>query len=152
MGPAKFSSGRGLMGVLCTAIIGKNNKPLVMHCLRSCADLKFDYLVYAALDTIEDKIAVSKRQAQPSTPSEMYFGFLYPSEDKKLYGYVTNTNIKFVVVAEDADTREQDIRLFFKRLHALYVETAMNPFFVPDQPIKSVRFLSKLNAMVKAIS
>lgn len=140
------------MGVTGVAIIGKNNKPLVMHFVRPVTDLRFDYLLYASLDIIEDKIAQAKRQPTTSPGADAYFGFLFPSEDKRLYGYVTNTFVKFIAIVDDTDVREQDLRMFFKRLHGLFVEVSSNPFFIPDQPITSSKFNSKLAAIVKSMA
>ena len=42
---------------------------------------------------------------------DMYLGSLFSMEETTVYGYVTNTNIKFIVVTEGTLTsREQDLR------------------------------------------
>lgn len=51
----------------------------------------------------------------------MWVGLLCPVEDLRVYGYLTNTNIKFMSVIEDSDemggqyqqAREAELRSFF---------------------------------------
>jgi hypothetical protein len=52
----------------------------------------------------------------------MWVGLLCPVEDLRVYGYLTNTNIKLMCVVEDSDemgvgqfqqTREAELRSFF---------------------------------------
>jgi hypothetical protein len=51
----------------------------------------------------------------------MWVGLLCPVEDLRVYGYLTNTSIKFMCVIEDSDemggqnqqTREAELRSFF---------------------------------------
>eukprot|EP00300_Choanocystis_sp_HF-7_P030694 c39592_g1_i1.p1 GENE.c39592_g1_i1~~c39592_g1_i1.p1 ORF type:complete len:159 (+),score=30.55 c39592_g1_i1:47-478(+) len=140
----------------CVAVIGKENQPLFIHTVRpppeSADSLMYEFLVYAALDTIEDKIAISKKPGPTSDPTDTYLGFLYPTEDMKLYGSVTNTGLKFIVAVDGGLVRETELKMFFKRLQQLYVETISNPFFTPGRPIGSKRFIEKLNLLVKPLS
>lgn len=41
-------------------------------------------------------------------PRDLYLGLLYPTEDYKVYGYVTNTKVKFVIVVESSNTQLRD--------------------------------------------
>jgi hypothetical protein len=45
------------------------------------------------------------------TGSERYLGLLFPTEDYKVYAYITNTRIKFVLVIDDTCTaKDSEIR------------------------------------------
>ena len=47
--------------------------------------------VHTSLDVVEEKIAAGTKNASDSR--ELYLGLLYPTEDYKVYGYVTNTKV-----------------------------------------------------------
>ncbi len=46
-------------------------------------------------------------------PREHYLGLLYPSEEFKVYGYATNTRVKFIIVTENTtiQSRDTDIKM-----------------------------------------
>jgi len=75
-----------------------------------------------------------------TTASEMYLGLLYPTDQYQVFGYVTNTKTKLVIVTDDVDVKDLDIKSLCKRLHALYVDAVSNPFHVPGEPFRSARF------------
>ncbi|GJP84785.1 hypothetical protein CLOP_g14840, partial [Closterium sp. NIES-67] len=68
------------------------------------------------------------------------------------YGYVSNTQIKFIIVVDGLDLRESDIRNFFKRLHSAYVDATSNPFHVPGKRITSPAFAERVGALVHSVS
>jgi hypothetical protein len=45
-----------------------------------------------------------------SSAGELFLGLLCPIEDYKVYGYITNTKIKFICVTEDANMRDSDVK------------------------------------------
>lgn len=53
-----------------------------------------------------------------------------------MFGYITNTKIKFVVVVQE-NAGDVNLRQWFRDLHGLYISTLCNPFF---------QFNSSLNA------
>jgi len=84
-------------------------------------------------------------------PRELYLGLLYPTEDYKVYGYVTNTKIKFVIIVESINTtlRDNDIRMMFRKMHSLYVSMLSNPFYMPGEIIKSKQFQNGVALLMK---
>jgi hypothetical protein len=42
--------------------------------------------------------------------NETYLGLLYPTEDYRVFGYLSNTKIKFILVTTDQDVRDADVR------------------------------------------
>ncbi|MBA0845081.1 hypothetical protein Goarm_022124 [Gossypium armourianum] len=44
------------------------------------------------------------------TLNETFLGLLYPTENYKVYGYLTNTKVKFILVTTDLDVRDADVR------------------------------------------
>ena len=57
---------------------------------------------------------------------------LLPVEETRVYGYLTNTNIKFVLITEDDGPNNAvvstEIQRLFGEIHELYVQEIMNPF------------------------
>ena len=41
---------------------------------------------------------------------DMYLGFLGPIEDYRVYGYVTNTGIKFILVLQEGPVKENVVK------------------------------------------
>ncbi|CAL8072573.1 unnamed protein product [Calicophoron daubneyi] len=137
----------------CIAVISDTNQLLYLR-TADCPDpLFYHFKVHAALDVIEDKLTKRGVSGNPShEQTEQYLGLLYPMEDHRLYGYVTNTQIKFVIIQESQrpifspDTqittpqamqhhRDVEVRSLFQRLHMAYVELVSCPFYTPRTPI-----------------
>lgn len=57
----------------------------------------------------------------------------------QVFGYVTNTRIKFIIIVDSSTTslRDNETRQMFRRLHLAYTNAIANPFYVPGQQIKS---------------
>ncbi|KAL5102969.1 Trafficking protein particle complex subunit 2-like protein [Taenia crassiceps] len=76
-----------------------------------------------------------------------YLGLLYPIDDHYVYGYVTNTNIKFILVQEvhpavndllksNAVAQvDSQMKKIFETLRDAYVELVSSPFYIPNTPI-----------------
>lgn len=76
----------------------------------------------------------------PTTDRDMFLGLLFPSDEHRLYGYVTSTNIKFVLVVGDPNIADRKIREIFKTLHDYYIKLVCNPFYTAGAAIESRRF------------
>eukprot|EP01095_Lingulamoeba_sp_RSL-Kostka_P011788 TRINITY_DN4579_c5_g1_i1.p1 TRINITY_DN4579_c5_g1~~TRINITY_DN4579_c5_g1_i1.p1 ORF type:complete len:135 (+),score=10.79 TRINITY_DN4579_c5_g1_i1:52-456(+) len=127
--------------IVCVAIIDKNNNPLFIKSFNSQTNiLQFHYIVHSSLDIFENK----EREGQINS----YLGMLYPTEDYKVYGYVTNTKIKFVIVIDDVEVKDPEIRIFFEKLHILYVRNVCNPFYTISKEITSENFKEKVMELV----
>ncbi|XP_049834257.1 trafficking protein particle complex subunit 2-like protein isoform X1 [Schistocerca gregaria] len=95
---------------VCVAIIGKDNSPKYISCLNPELELQFHYKVHTSLDVVEEKLtSVGKTTADVR---ELYLGLLYSTEEHKIFGYVTNTKIKFIIVVESSNTllRDNEVR------------------------------------------
>jgi hypothetical protein len=86
----------------------------------------------------------------------MYLGLLYALEDLMVYGYVTNTKIKFIVVLGITDTavRDVDMRILMRRLHAAYSAWVCNPFMHLDSAklIRAPLFDQAIDHLVKQLA
>nr|XP_054769489.1 trafficking protein particle complex subunit 2-like protein [Lytechinus pictus] len=134
---------------VCVAVIAKENYPLYIRTIPTENELKFHYTVHTCLDVIEEKVSSVGKSS--TDLRELYLGLLYPTEDYKVYGYVTNTKVKFVIVVESSNTqmRDNEIRNMFKTLHNAYVDMLCNPFYTPGENVKSRAFDSTVNQMMK---
>lgn len=134
---------------VCVAVIAKENYPLYIKASSADSELKFYYTVHTSLDVIEEKVSSSGKNANELR--ELYLGLLYPTEDYKVYGYVTNTKIKFVIVVESSNTtlRDNEIRSMFRKLHNAYVDMLCNPFYIPGENITSKSFNNTVISMMQ---
>ena len=64
--------------------------------------------------------------------ADCYLGLLYPIEELRVYGYQSNSRIKLIVVLDEDEVKDAEMKALFRRLHALYVDTVSNPFISPD--------------------
>ncbi|KAJ1083965.1 hypothetical protein NDU88_004120 [Pleurodeles waltl] len=133
---------------VCIAVIAKENYPLYIRSIPVENELKFHYTVHTSLDVVDEKIsAMGKALADQR---ELYLGLLYPTEDYKVYGYVTNSKVKFVMVVDSSNTalRDNEIRSMFRKLHNSYTDVMCNPFYNPGDPIQSRAFDSMVTSMM----
>lgn len=56
-------------------------------------------------------IAVAAPRKTPGEVFDTYLGMLYPTEDYKVYGYISNTRIKFVLVVDELLQKEDEVRM-----------------------------------------
>ena len=148
------------MPVAGVALLGKENNPLYIRAFGPHDQLRFHFIVHTALDFIEEKVAAQRSQAGIVPPQQAaagaskqdyYLGLLYPIEDLRAYGYLTNCRIKLVLVVDDEEVREGEVKSLFRRLHALYVDTVSNPFHAPDSDLDAcASFRRQVERLVEA--
>ncbi|XP_057569280.1 trafficking protein particle complex subunit 2-like protein isoform X2 [Hippopotamus amphibius kiboko] len=122
---------------VCVAVIAKENYPLYIRSVPAENELKFHYMVHTSLDVVDEKISAMGKALVDQR--ELYLGLLYPTEDYKVYGYVTNSKVKFVMVVDSSNTalRDNEIRSMFRKLHNSYTDVMCNPFYNPGDRIQS---------------
>ncbi|RIA83791.1 Sedlin [Glomus cerebriforme] len=128
------------------AIIGKQNNPLyiknfsVFH-----PDLKYHYIAHTSCDVIDERVGAAGPEA-----ADTYLGLLYAMEDLDVYGYVTNTRVKFVVVLSVTNPVKNTVmKNLFKKIHNVYINQVCNPFYNLDgkKSIVSKRFVAAIDAI-----
>jgi len=135
---------------VCVAVIGKDNSPLYIKCTNPDQELAFHYSLHTSLDVVEEKIAITGQSAKTAADNrELYLGSLYSTEHQKVFGYVTNTKIKFIIIVDSSSTslRDNETRQMFRRLHTAYTNVMANPFYTPGNRIQS----NKFDTVVKSI-
>ncbi|CAL9197741.1 unnamed protein product [Musa hybrid cultivar] len=129
---------------------GKNN-PLYLQSFTEADDaLKLHHIVHCSLDVIDERVNNPKRSVL--TLNETFLGLLFPTESYKVFGYLTNTKVKFIMVTTDLDVKDADVRSFFRRFHAAYVDAVSNPFHVPGKKIASRIFAGRVSGIVKTFA
>jgi len=134
----------GSSAVAAVAVIGKQNNPLFLQHFTDADELKFHYIVHTSLDIVEE------RASRGSTADDMFLGLLCPIEDYRVYGFITNTQVKLIVVLEEVAVavREAEVKIFMERFHRLYVDTMSNPFVEIGAKITSKQFKAGLQQLL----
>ena len=138
---------------VCVGVIAKENYPLFIRCASNIQEeTKFHFTLHTSLDVIEEKINSTGKTSSVAAQDlrEFYLGQLYPAEDYRIYGYVTNTKVKFILIVEASNTqlRDNDIRSMFRRLHNGYTDVVCNPFYTPGDEIKSKSFENIVSTII----
>ena len=130
--------------------------------------LQHQFIIHAALDRFEELTGPSSggRWRTPGAVgnNSMWVGLLCSMEDLRVYGYQTNTGIKFLVLVEDEDeyggdidpkqiaARDKDLKAFMVVLHDLFVEYTLNPFSKLRGKISSRKFDDGVRKCVLALN
>ena len=120
------------------------NNPLYIKAYGQHDQLRFHFIVHTSLDFLEEKVA-AQTQGSASIPTaatskhDSYLGLLYPIEELRVYGYLTNCRIKLLAVLDDDEVKDAEMKALFRRLHALYVDTTSNPFHSPETELMSIQ-------------
>eukprot|EP00038_Savillea_parva_P019277 m.27000 g.27000 ORF g.27000 m.27000 type:complete len:140 (+) comp4365_c0_seq1:353-772(+) len=123
----------------CVTVIGQKNNPLYIRTAEPDRNLRLQHAVYSSLDVIDEKIGATASKSS-SSDRDKFLGLLFPADEHRLYGYVTSTNIKLVLVVCDPSALETDIKKLFRTIHDAYISLVSNPFYKPDSVIESTRF------------
>ncbi|XP_075521017.1 uncharacterized protein LOC142554215 isoform X1 [Primulina tabacum] len=135
--------------IVCVAVVGHQNNPLYIQSFTEADDaLKLHHIVHCSLDVVDERVNNPKKAAP--TLNETFLGLLYPTENYKVYGYLTNTKVKFILVTTDLDVCDADVRNFFRRFHTAYFDVVSNPFHVPGKKITSKIFAERVSTIVKS--
>jgi hypothetical protein len=124
------------------AIVSTANSPLLIRTSLDDIDkeeaTRLVYLLHASLDIVDEK-------TEQPTSRDNFLGILYQCEQFRIYGMVSTTKVKILLMLSlkmnyGLLPRENDIRLMLKNIHKAYIDaTAMNPFYKPLQPVESKR-------------
>jgi hypothetical protein len=123
---------------------------------------RHQFIMHAALDRFEQLAGPPPgfgwRKPGAIGVDGMFVGLLYPVEDMRVYGYVTTTRIKFVLVVEDdalpemQSSIDNEIKALMSKIHELYIEDLLNPFKDIGSAIVSKRFEDRVQRFVTAFN
>eukprot|EP01024_Parvocaulis_polyphysoides_P032167 TRINITY_DN28886_c0_g1_i1.p1 TRINITY_DN28886_c0_g1~~TRINITY_DN28886_c0_g1_i1.p1 ORF type:complete len:160 (-),score=18.75 TRINITY_DN28886_c0_g1_i1:234-662(-) len=136
--------------IVCVGIVGAKNNPLYLRSFeddQNQDDLKFHYIIHCALDSVDDRASVKTALASRDG-SGSYLGLLYPIENLRVYGFISKTKVKYFVVENDPQVKD-DLQAVFHQIHAAYVDTVCNPFYTLNTVIQSAKFDLRIANIVK---
>uniref|UniRef100_A0A7S3JXJ4 Trafficking protein particle complex subunit 2-like protein n=1 Tax=Aureoumbra lagunensis TaxID=44058 RepID=A0A7S3JXJ4_9STRA len=148
--PPSASSTRGGRSSVAAAIcvLGKKNNPIFLRCIEAYDEKRmyFESLVFCSMDIVDECI---ERKAHVH---DRYLGFLCPIDEYQVFGYMTSTHIKFMVILFDENlVQESDLREFFRQAHNAYIAHMLNPFNPIDaDQISSQRFITSIDNAVES--
>ena len=93
--------------------------------------------------------AATKSKTAPIQDAGYYLGLLYPIEEYRVYGFLTNTKCKLILVLDDTEVKDHEIKQLFRVFHQLVTEALSNPFYKQDEQIQSKKFDKNVYSMVR---
>ena len=150
--------------IACVAFVGHDSAPLFFRAFppASSADdeLKLHLAVFSALDAVDERVPARRLPAEPRPAGAgagggagggAFLNLLLPVEDFKVFGYVTATSVKILVIVKDVLLREDRVRELFVRLHAAYADAVASPFApVGSAPLELPALGAAVDAVVAA--
>jgi hypothetical protein len=115
-----------------------------MRSTETTISLRHEFMMHSALDYLDEATSAENR-AKSRAGNTKWIGKLCPMEETLIYAYVTATNVKMMAMVEDSPNpahaaRESDLKIFFTRLHEMFVQYTLNPFTKLRELIISKRF------------
>ncbi len=81
---------------------------------------------------------------------DSFLGVLYPTEEWCVYGHVTSSGAKLILVLDDSGVEAAKIKSFLRDVAFLYCDIVSNPFCEIGAPITSPRFKERLAVLLQA--
>ncbi|KAF0993215.1 hypothetical protein HZS_5623 [Henneguya salminicola] len=107
--------------------------------------LNLEIIAFTSLDVIDARVSKIKNTR------EMYVGTLYYQMDYRIYGYVTTSNYKFILIykRDGTDPRESEIRDMFKKIHTSFTAAIINPLYESEATLLSKKFNQAMTSLIK---
>ncbi|KAK1867128.1 hypothetical protein I4F81_009637 [Pyropia yezoensis] len=153
--------GRPVGRVACVAVINHNNAPLFLKVFKDAAGslprqtddvvrMQMHEVVYNSLDVVEERLVALR--AQSARDNDGFLGCLAVVGPMSLYGFVTNTHLKFIIALRSSgphDYKDSTVKALFRKLHAAVIGAFLNPFTLPDAPIVSAGFEARVDEIAR---
>ncbi|KAI3431327.1 hypothetical protein D9Q98_004385 [Chlorella vulgaris] len=136
--------------IVAVAVVGPTNQPLYLSTFTDDESARLSTLVHCSLDAVEEKVAAGMRGVTTDVP-DAYLGVLAVEEECKVYGFVTNTRTKLIVVVDDPLIKDDEMRAIFRRMHTAFADAVSNPFYVLGTPLVSPRFDASVRTIATSL-
>ena len=123
----------------CIAVLNARNLPIYLRVSpgEDAASTKYYFFAHSALDVVEERGA-AVRLTQATQHAQPYLGLLTTIEDTMMYvleayssyGYMTHTNVKFLLMLQLSDdpVQDNDVQTLFRAIRLVYVNYVSDPF------------------------
>jgi hypothetical protein len=153
--------------IAAVAILGRGGAPQYFKSFGGDEAARLQFAVFAALDVIGARVPETRALAPgggggaPAAAAaagaaaggggggDRFLGLLFPVEEHKVFGFVSNGNVKFVIVIRDVLLLEDRVRELFRALHRRYLDAVCNPFTSHDARITSPGFEEAVYRLVE---
>ena len=143
------------------AIIGKRDEPLYFFSEESEEEaLNLKQMAHGALDLVDERVQAAKEANRGDFDS--YLGKLMSAGDHEVFGYLSSTKIKIIVVCgvgyqsltADGSPRNisQVMRNFLTAIYGIYSKEVRNPLQSLNSLCRSDNFNSKIAAASQAFT
>ena len=134
--------------LVAVCFVNRNDAPLYFKAFTGGAEesVRMQLACYASLDMADERangiqIAGTVSTSGGETPSrDPFLGLLLPVDEQKVFGYLTSTGIRILIVVRDVLLREDRVRELFKGLHKLYADAISSPFAEINTRLSSPMF------------
>ncbi|GKY97485.1 hypothetical protein MPSEU_000706800 [Mayamaea pseudoterrestris] len=120
--------------------------------MRESLGFEHRLMIHSALDQLEESVNTTSVGLPVLARNAGAGGFLGVlsriDEDKSVFGYITATNIKLLLLTESS-AKEADIRTLLSDVHELYVRYCLNPLRDMNSDISSKEFDKRISQTVR---
>ena len=146
------------------AVIGKKDEPLYFWSEETEEEaLSLKQLAHSALDVVDERVEAAKTAKEESRAGfESYLGKLMSSGDHEVFGYLSSTKIKVIVVCgvayqammADGSPRNnnQAMRSFLTGLYGIYSKEVRNPLQPLSELCRSENFKEGISSAAQAFT
>lgn len=147
------------MSIAAFGIIGKYNEPIYLISDQKdqppddtevgSESLHLQSIIFTSLDVIEEKRG-KKQLVSSAIIGDNFLGQLFVIEDYRVYGMISNTLTKLVIVVDaSVSVSNEAIRDVFAILQRVYINFVMNPFYEIGTTINSKEFGRKVSSVIE---
>lgn len=135
-----------MIQVVCISIVDRSNQPLLFRSLENESLDSLHFAVYSALDIIERKASGDAMDGS----LDPYLGYLGPaislSYEYEIYGFLSFSHVKIIVVLHDHPENENELRNFFHNIYKAYVDSICNPFLL--RTIETPKLIARIDKLI----
>lgn len=133
--------------IVAVCFVNRNDSPLYFKAFSGGSEesVRMQLACYASLDMADERangvqIAGASSSSSDAPTRDPFLGLLMPVDEQKVFGYLTSTGIRILIVVRDVLLREDRVRELFKGLHKLYADAISSPFAETDTRLSSPMF------------
>ncbi|EME30818.1 Trafficking protein particle complex subunit 2-like protein [Galdieria sulphuraria] len=140
--------------VVALAVVNYSNRPLFTRVYEhpdwvlpsprtgETREQQLHYLLFRSLDFIPGQ----GKSAREMT-ADGYLGCVNPQEPLPVFAYVTNTGLKILLATTSRGINDIKLKEILRSIHKLYIANLLNPFYVYNTPVSSMKFANKLDEL-----